>query len=81
MAKENKATYQFPSVFGSHKSMINEEKTAKMEDDRVVVLTDEFGDYFTFKDRLDTGLADPHRYAARRLSKLFDRKNEDKEGK
>ena len=59
----------FPSAFGSHASMINEEWTGKIPEakqdagDPWVILKDERGDYATRKSRLDTGMADPNRYA------------------
>jgi len=65
--KEQKVAY--PSDFGSHASMADEELTGKIvaakQDaaDPWVVLKDERGDYATRKSRLDTGLADPHRCA------------------
>lgn len=62
------AEYQYPSNYGSHKSMVVEER-----DDGTVVCKDEFGNYVTDKDRLDTGLADPNRYA---MSRGIDRKRD-----
>jgi hypothetical protein len=65
--KEQKVVY--PSDFGSHTSMANEELTGKIvaarQDaaDPWVILKDERGDYATRKSRLDSGLADPNRCA------------------
>ena len=65
--KEQKVVY--PSDFGSHTSMANEELTGKITaarqdaNDPWVILKDERGDYATRKSRLDTGLADPNRCA------------------
>ena len=65
--KEQKVVY--PSDFGSHTSMANEELTGKIiaarQDaaDPWVVLKDDRGDYATRKSRLDSGLADPNRFA------------------
>jgi hypothetical protein len=65
--KEQKVTY--PSDFGSHASMTNEELTGKIaaskQDaaDPWVILADERGTYATRKSRLDSGLADPNRCA------------------
>ena len=65
--KEAKIVY--PSDFGSHTSMANEELTGKIAaakqdaTDPWVVLKDERGDYATRKSRLDSGLADPNRCA------------------
>lgn len=61
----------YPSVFGSHASMINKEKTTLLNDATKVVCTDEHGDYVTLKERLDNGCADPNRYMTARLNKLF----------
>ena len=58
----------FPSEFGSHTSMINEELTGRIDPakqeaaDPWVILLDEHGSYVTRKSRLDTGLGDPNRY-------------------
>jgi hypothetical protein len=65
--KEAKIVY--PSDFGSHASMANEELNGKIAatkqdaNDPWVVLKDERGDYATRKSRLDSGLADPNRCA------------------
>ena len=59
----------FPSEFGSHTSMINaelNEKIAAAKQDAAdpwQILTDERGNYATRKHRLDSGMADPNRYA------------------
>jgi hypothetical protein len=59
----------FASEFGSHAGMINAELTEKIAaakqdgNDPWQVLTDERGNYATRKHRIDTGLADPNRYA------------------
>jgi len=58
MAKED--NYPFPSRYGSHQSMVIK------ENDGTVVCKDEYGEYTTSKDRLDTGGADPNRYALSR---------------
>jgi hypothetical protein len=61
---------EFPSKYGSHLSMIDEEKTEELEalygDNNRVVLEDEKGQYITYRSRLDSGLADPRRYTSRR---------------
>ena len=65
--KEQKVVY--PSQFGSHTSMANEELNGKIAaakqdaTDPWHILTDERGNFATRKHRLDTGLADPNRYA------------------
>ena len=59
--------YKYPTRFGSHSSMIDEEKTSELKDDQIVVLEDEHGYYTTDRKRLDSGLADPNRYNGDRL--------------
>jgi len=68
MAKDKKIVPLTPSRFGSHSSMIVE---SEISDENLVTLKDEFGEYVTEKSKLDTGLADPNRYAVSRISKLF----------
>jgi hypothetical protein len=68
----------YPSVFGSHASMIDEDETNKLDDPTLVVLRDEHGLYTTERNKLDNGTADPNRYKVDRLSKLFARKDEAK---
>ena len=60
--KKAQPTIQVPSLYGSHRSMIEE---GTEPEDGWVVLRDEKGVYSTPLDRLDTGLADPRRYADR----------------
>ena len=62
IGKEKAFKSEFPSLFGSHKSMINEDKTKELGDAKMVVLVDEKGTYTTFVDRLDSGAADPRRF-------------------
>jgi hypothetical protein len=57
--------YPYPSIYGSHKSMVTAE-----HDDGTVTCKDEYGEYVTTRDRLDSGLADPRRYATSRTQKL-----------
>jgi len=47
--------------------MVDEDKTAELDDDSKVVLQDEHGFYTTETARLDTKLADPNRYTGNRL--------------
>ena len=58
--------YSYPSVYGSHKSMVVTE-----HENGTVTCKDEHGEYMTTKDRLDTGLADPQRYSTTRTQKLY----------
>lgn len=46
-----------PSLYGSHASMVVREL-----DDCRVVCKDDVGEYETYKDRLDNGLADSNRW-------------------
>lgn len=64
--------YAHPSRYGSHSSMIDEEKTSELNDENKAVLQDEHGYYITERARLDNGLADPKRYSISRLK--FDKK-------
>lgn len=61
MAKDKK--YPYPSRYGSHASMVVRE----LEGNKVV-LKDEFGEYETYRKRLDNGSADPFRYGPNRVS-------------
>ena len=55
-----KEEYNYPSRFGSHSSMIVEEHDWSLQPGEVL-LEDEYGQYVTTKDRLDTALNDPNR--------------------
>jgi len=75
MAKYNKfipskkeEEYIYPSRFGSHSSMVDDEKTISLRDlseikEDEVALEDENGLYISKLKRVDSGLADPNRYA------------------
>lgn len=65
---------KYPSQFGSHASMIDQEATDKLGDPDRVVIKDEFGLYETERFRLDSGTADPNRYKTSRLSRMFSNK-------
>ena len=54
-----------PSRYGSHAEMISE--TERPLDNAVVICVDERGPYVTDKNRLDTGIADPRRWAESRF--------------
>ena len=58
--------YPYPSRYGSHLSMVDEEKTGELNKENKVVIQDEHGYYITDENRLDNGLADPNRYSASR---------------
>ena len=49
-----------PSPYGSHLSMV-----VRPLDDARVVCKDEAGEYVTYYDKIDTGLADVNRYSGR----------------
>jgi len=55
-----KEEYNYPSRFGSHTSMIVEEHDWSLQPGEVL-LEDEYGQYVTTKDQLDTALNDPNR--------------------
>jgi hypothetical protein len=57
--EEKKFVSSYPSMFGSHKSMVVSEKGDH------VVLKDVLGEYVTLVNRLDNGMADPNRYSNR----------------
>jgi len=59
--------YKHKSRYGSHTDMIDEEKTSELNDEKLVVLSDEYGYYITERTRLESGLADPKRYDSGRL--------------
>ena len=61
----DKAITVYPSEFGSHSSMIDEEKTANLKNKDIVCCVDDNGPYLTHCRNLDSGLADPRRYANR----------------
>ena len=63
--KEEKRKSEFPSDYGSHASMIDEDETEKLGDDTKAVLKDNVGTYVTERNRLDSGLADPNRHSGR----------------
>lgn len=65
--------YPYPSVFGSHRSMMVRESG----DGEHCVCEDEFGEYETELRRLDNGSADPNRYRSSRLGKLYASKNKE----
>ena len=54
--------YPYPSRYGSHKCMVIRESYD------AVLCKDEHGEYFTEKNRLDNGKADPNRYRESRLN-------------
>ena len=58
------STITTPSWFGSHESMLVAlpYNFANIPDD-MCVCEDDNGEYLTYKDRLDNGLADPKRYS------------------
>ena len=69
MGKQAKFETKYPSLFGSHASMIDEAETEKLGDPDKVVLKDDFGLYTTDRNRLDKGFADPNRNASWRFEK------------
>ena len=62
--------YPYPSRYATHASMVDKDMTEKMNDlcalfnvPKMVVCKDEHGFYITEKNRVDSGIADPNRYA------------------
>ena len=58
-----KFEHPYPSRYGSHASMVSE--WVRPLDGGLVICEDEKGLYVTNKNRLDTGCADPKRWASR----------------
>lgn len=65
---EKPQAYEYPSRFGSHASMIDEEATAALEDKTKVVCKDELGSYVTERKFIDWGSADLNRYKRFKIS-------------
>ena len=61
--KKEKVKYDFPSRFGTHKSMLVGEPDA----DGNVTAKDEYGEYRTNMKLVDTGLVDWNRASGKRL--------------
>lgn len=62
-----KFTYAYPSPYGSHTSMVDQEKTTELKQEGRVVCKDEYGTYVTDTFWLDNGMADPNRYDGKRI--------------
>ena len=62
--------YKYKTRFGSHREMLKEEHQESFDaltpKDKVLC-EDEFGEYETEAWRIDSGLADPNRYARSRV--------------
>ena len=71
---EKEVRVKYPSQFGSHSSMIDQEATEKLSDPNRVVIKDELGLYETERFYLDSNRADPNRYRTSRLGRLFSNK-------
>lgn len=59
---ETGKTITTPSAYGSHAVLVIKELN-----EYEVLCEDEDGEYVTFKDRLDTGMADPKRWSRIRV--------------
>lgn len=68
-AKKEVAPKAYPSEFGSHTVMIDQEATEKIGDPNKVVCKDQFGVYETERFRLDSNMADPNRWTGTRVKK------------
>jgi len=75
--KQSKYESKYPSIYGSHASMINEEATKKLQKKNGnkdwVVLEDDWGLYETEVFKLDSGGADPNRNDGRRYEAFLKR--------
>lgn len=65
--KKSTTVYPYPSRYGSHKSMVDNDLSSKLTEPNQVICVDEHGPYTTFINRLDSGLADPKRCNGERL--------------
>ena len=67
MARDEKKPekYLYPTHYGSHASMIDEEATKQLNQEKLVVCKDENGWYVTDKNRTDGRSADSNRYASK----------------
>lgn len=62
-------TVSGPSRYGSHAEFVVDHSSFDLKiDDNQVLCKDDKGYYVTFKDRLDSGGADPNRWTEMRLS-------------
>ena len=68
----------YPSLYGSHSSMIDKDKTEALTNHSRVICVDALGAYETDRDRLDTRLHDPNRTSSLRI---IEKKVEAKETK
>lgn len=63
------------SAFGSHSDMIVSYEDPIIQtikiDDNQIICKDDSGYYVTYKNRIDSGLSDPNRYANNNSRKLF----------
>jgi hypothetical protein len=66
----------YPSLFGSHASMVDQELTNELNDENKVVCRDDHGTYVTEKKNLDNGMADVNRNAGHRFEYLCKGKEE-----
>jgi len=74
MAKKEVEKYKYPSRFGSHKSMVNQAETDKLNDSTLVVCNDENGYYITSINKLDDGQIDWARAKGSRVKQEKEKK-------
>lgn len=60
-----KTDTKYPSPYGSHTCMIDEEATTQLNNEKLVVLKDDDGWYVTERNRLDQNIADANRYGSK----------------
>lgn len=63
--KIEKVVEQFPSPYGSHQSMVDENLTKELGQDGKVMCKDGEGYYITKAVNLDNGAADPFRFSGK----------------
>lgn len=73
--QSKESQYPYPSRFGSHSSMVVEECIGS-HGQELVKCKDEYGEYWTPKSRIDSGLLDSNRTNPKRLGKLFQGKKD-----
>lgn len=72
-APKKEEVKKYPSSFGSHKVMVDDNLTSKLIKDTtvMVVCRDDVGVYITEKARLDNGLSDTYRFTSEEFRKTL----------
>lgn len=69
ITRGKKEELKYPSTFGSHQVMVDEELSEKINDEKMVVCKDDHGSYVTFKNRLNNGMSDNYRNTSEEFRK------------